>query len=94
MVVDGYRPTAGERAMLEQEGGVPQGPANRGSAESRISGNARDPSADSAGTLVDHGAAPFQHDEANAPSYFVSLRRSPGDVATYWGKDLACRNLP
>jgi hypothetical protein len=89
MVVDGYTPTAGERAMLEQEGGLPEGPANRGSAESRISGNARDRSPDSlAGTLVDHGAAPFQHVEANAPSYFVSLRRSPGDVATYWGKDL------
>jgi hypothetical protein len=88
MAVDGYRPTAGERAMLEQEGG-PEGPANRGSGESRTAGNARDRSDDSPeGTLADHGAAPFQHDEANAPSYFVSVRRSSGDVATYWGKDL------
>jgi hypothetical protein len=84
MVVDGYAPTAGERAMLE-----PEGPANRGGPESRTSGNARERSADAlAGTLHAHGAAPFQHDDANAPSYFVSLRSPTGDMATYWGKDL------
>ena len=40
MAVDGYAPTAGERAMLEQDGGVPEGPANRGGAESRTAANA------------------------------------------------------
>lgn len=89
MAVDGYTPTAGERAMLEQDGGLPDGSSNRGSVKSRPSGNARDRPVDPlAGTVVDHGAAPFQHDEVNSPSYFVALRGASGKVTTHWGKDL------
>ncbi len=86
IAVDGYTPTAGERAMLEQDDGLPEGSSNRGSAKSRPSGNARDRSVDPlAGTVVDH---PFQHDEVNSPSYFVALRGASGKVTTHWGKDL------
>ncbi len=89
IAVDGYSPTAGERAILEQEGGFPEDSVNHGSAKSRTSGNERHRSIDPlAGTVVDHGAAPFQHDEANSQSYFVSLRSSSGKVTTHWGKDL------
>lgn len=89
ITVDGYTPTAGERAMLEQDGGLPEGSSNRGSAKSRTSGNERNRSVDPlAGTVVDHGAAPFQHDEVNSPSYFVALRGASGKVTTHWGKDL------
>lgn len=37
--------------------------------------------------LVDHGAAPYQHEEGGSPSYFVTIEQ--GDVRqTLWGVDL------
>jgi len=39
-------------------------------------------------TLVDHGPAPFEHDQANTESYFVTLRHADGTEKTLWGTDL------
>jgi hypothetical protein len=39
-------------------------------------------------TLVNHGAAPFQHFEKNGPSYFAVLRDSEGQESTVWGIDI------
>ena len=88
LAVDGYNPSAGERGMLEQGSeGRPIRTTER--AESRSGGRERDRPVDSlAGVLVDHGAAPYQHEAGNSPSYFVSLRGSSGDVVTHWGLDL------
>jgi len=87
--VDGYSPSAGERAMLEQEPDPHAGPRGAEPAESRTSGRQRDRPADPlAGVLVGHGAAPYQHEQGNSPSYFVSLRGASGEVTTHWGLDL------
>ena len=87
--VDGYSPSAGERAMLAQEPDTHDGTRGAERAESRTSGRQSDRPADPlAGVLVDHGAAPYQHEQGNSPSYFVSLRGASGEVATHWGLDL------
>lgn len=41
-----------------------------------------------AGRLVEHGAAPFEHKDANRPSYFVTLENDKGERRTTWGVDL------
>ena len=41
-----------------------------------------------AGRLVDHGAAPYQHDPKNRDSYFVTLENDRGQKHTIWGVDL------
>jgi putative DNA primase/helicase len=41
-----------------------------------------------AGTLLDHGAAPFNHDPKEKPSYFLTLRLETGNRRTLWGVDL------
>jgi hypothetical protein len=87
--VDGYSPSAGERAMLEQEPDTRDGTWGAERAESRTGGRQRDRPADPlAGVLVDHGAAPYQHEQGNSPSYFVSLRGASGEVTAHWGLDL------
>ena len=87
--VDGYSPSAGERAMLEQELDPHDGARGAEPAESRTSGRQRARPADPlAGVLVGHGAAPYQHEQGNSPSYFVSLRDASGTVVTHWGVDL------
>jgi Ti-type conjugative transfer relaxase TraA len=40
------------------------------------------------GVLVEHGAAPYEHDPANRQSYFVTLEREGGQRHTVWGADL------
>lgn len=40
------------------------------------------------GTLVDHGAAPYQHDASNSASYYVTLRDAAGAERTHWGVGL------
>lgn len=40
-----------------------------------------------AGTLLDHGEAPYQNDPKERPSYFVTVD-SPQGVKTLWGKEL------
>jgi hypothetical protein len=88
LAVDGYTPSAAERAVFEQ---AAEGRPLRGGASSAAGneGRERDRHADPlAGVLVDHGAAPYRHRADNAPSYFVSLRQTTGEVITHWGLDL------
>lgn len=85
--VEGYSPSAGERAMLEQEPGPQKIPPDIPRTESRTDGRDRTASP-LAGILVDHGAAPYQHEPNNAASYFVSLRGASGDLSAHWGLDL------
>ena len=88
LAVDGYTPSAAERAMLEQESAGHPLP-NSARAESRSGGSERDrPDYPAAGVLLDHGAAPYQHEPGNSPSYFVSVRGASGEVVTHWGLDL------
>lgn len=86
--VDGYAPSAGERAMLEQEHEAsrpPRGDASSSRADGRQWVRPADPLG---GTLVDYGSAPFRYQLGNSPSYFVSLRSESGSVTTHWGLDL------
>ena len=85
--VEGYSPSAGERAMLEQEPGPQDIPQDSPRTESRTGGRDR-PVSPLAGVLVDHGTAPYQHEPNNAASYFVSLRGASGDLSAHWGLDL------
>ena len=41
-----------------------------------------------AGRLVEHGAAPYEHDPKNSDSYFVTLENAKGEQRTIWGVDL------
>ncbi|MGV1908651.1 Ti-type conjugative transfer relaxase TraA [Agrobacterium cavarae] len=41
-----------------------------------------------AGRLVDHGAAPYEHNPEARESYFVTLENDNGDQRTVWGVDL------
>jgi len=41
-----------------------------------------------AGRLVEHGAAPFEHDPQKSDSYFVTLETDQGQQRTLWGVDL------
>ena len=40
------------------------------------------------GRLVEHGAAPFEHEDGNSQSYFVTLENGKGEQRTLWGVDL------
>ncbi len=40
------------------------------------------------GRLVEHGAAPFEHDPQKSGSYFVTLENDKGEQRTLWGVDL------
>lgn len=40
------------------------------------------------GKLVEHGAAPYEHNEGNNQSYFVTLENAQGERHTTWGVDL------
>ena len=41
-----------------------------------------------AGRLVDHGAAPYEHNRRARENYFVTLENDKGDQRTVWGVDL------
>ncbi|MCA0248241.1 MAG: Ti-type conjugative transfer relaxase TraA [Proteobacteria bacterium] len=41
-----------------------------------------------AGRLVDHGAAPYEHDPRNRRSYYATLETETGERRTVWGLDL------
>lgn len=41
-----------------------------------------------AGRLVEHGAAPYEHQPGNSESYFVTLENAKGEQRTLWGVDL------
>ena len=85
--VDGYSPSAGERAVLEQE--TASRPHRGDLSDSRVNGRQRErPTDPLAGILMDHGPAPYQNQQENSPSYFVSLRSDTGKVTTHWGLDL------
>ena len=43
-----------------------------------------------AGRLVEHGAAPYEHDPKNSGSYFVTLENDKGERRTTWGVGLEC----
>jgi Ti-type conjugative transfer relaxase TraA len=40
------------------------------------------------GQLVEHGAAPYEHNRENKDSYFVTLKDAKGERRTTWGVDL------
>lgn len=40
------------------------------------------------GKLVEHGAAPYEHKDGNAKSYFVTLENAKGERHTVWGVGL------
>ncbi|MQB40199.1 Ti-type conjugative transfer relaxase TraA [Agrobacterium tumefaciens] len=42
----------------------------------------------SAGRLVDHGVAPYEHNPQSRDSYFVTLENDKGERRTVWGVDL------
>lgn len=42
----------------------------------------------STGSLLNHGAAPYENDPKNHRSYFVTLQNSAGQIQTVWGVDL------
>ncbi len=42
----------------------------------------------SAGRLVDHGVAPYEHSRQSRESYFVTLENDKGERHTVWGVDL------
>lgn len=42
-----------------------------------------------AGKLIDHGAAPYDHEPKNSDSYFVTLENADGRHSTTWGVGLA-----
>lgn len=41
-----------------------------------------------AGKLVEHGVAPYEHKDGNRDSYFVTLENAKGEQVTTWGVDL------
>lgn len=41
-----------------------------------------------AGKLIEHGSAPYEHQEGNQSSYFVTLENSDGKQSKTWGVDL------
>ena len=41
-----------------------------------------------AGTLIEHGSAPYDHKPENRESYFVTLENAQGERHTTWGVDL------
>lgn len=41
-----------------------------------------------AGRLVEHGAAPYEHQPGKSDSYFVTLENDKGEQRTLWGVDL------
>jgi len=41
-----------------------------------------------AGTLVEHGKAPYEHNSENRESYYVTLENADGQTSTTWGVDL------
>jgi hypothetical protein len=84
LAVEGYSPSAGEKALFDQAG-LPSSEQD----ESRSAGRERERPIDPlSGVLLAHGPAPFQHQPENSPSYFVTVRTQAGDDATYWGIDL------
>lgn len=40
------------------------------------------------GTLLEHGAAPYQFDEKEQPNYYAKMRRADGSDFILWGKDI------
>jgi hypothetical protein len=89
LAVDGYSPSSGERAMVEQHEEARAHLPRGDSPDSRLGRRERErPTDPLAGVLVEHGPAPFQHQQGNVRSYFVSLRDRSGDVTTHWGLDL------
>jgi hypothetical protein len=84
LVVEGYSPSAGEKALFDQAA-----PSFSERDESRSAGRERERAVDPlSGVLVAHGPAPFQHQPENSPSYFATVRTSAGSETTHWGLDL------
>jgi hypothetical protein len=86
--VSGYRPKAGELALLAQRRGLrPESPSENRPESSRIEGRDR-PMNRLAGQVLAYGKAPYRNEADGSPSYYVSLRNADGEVATHWGIDL------
>ncbi|WP_440057919.1 LPD7 domain-containing protein [Pseudomonas fragariae (ex Marin et al. 2024)] len=61
--------------------------ASRGGAPGASSSNRKGPGADKVGVLISHGPAPYQNDDKNSESYFVTLD-TPYGPKTSWGVGL------
>jgi hypothetical protein len=89
LAVEGYVPSPAELARLETGPESTAVPRPETSSETRLGGRERErPAGPLAGELAEHGPAPFQHQQGNSPSYFVSLRDVAGTLVTLWGVDL------
>jgi len=97
MAVEGYTPSAGERALAADRHSVRER-ASRKASEARgqavrTDGRVREDRAPSAnplaGELLSYGPAPYRRQAGNAPSFHVCLRAADGQAHTHWGVDLA-----
>ncbi|MGB5831170.1 MAG: LPD7 domain-containing protein [Thiohalocapsa sp.] len=83
--VFGYLPTRGETAVLAQSASPDGHPARSDGSKRPVSDRSSDPFL---GVVVALGSAPYQHDRANAESFFVTLRAADGQEHTHWGVGL------
>tara|TARA_B100000678_G_C18117511_1_gene465275 strand:- start:304 stop:879 length:576 start_codon:yes stop_codon:yes gene_type:complete len=64
------------------------GNENEASGSVKTGSNSHRRGATHQGEIVAHGSAPYQFDEANRLSYYITLRPERGDDKTVWGIDL------
>nr|WP_067297088.1 LPD7 domain-containing protein [Marinobacterium profundum] len=66
--------------------------AQQGAAQTEETSQANDKAAEKvnrlAGTVVEHGKAPYEDNPENRDSYYVTLENSDGEKSTTWGVDL------
>lgn len=68
--------------------GFDRSAGNEGGTASSKSSNSHQDGVTHRGEIVAHGSAPYQFDEANRLSYYITLRTGRGDDRTVWGIDL------
>jgi putative DNA primase/helicase len=91
--VQGYRPSEFEQAHLVRTLAGERAGASAAESPATSPRESRVPSLQPrcgtlAGTLVDHGPAPYRHNPREAMSYFVKLETETGE-RVIWGVDLA-----
>jgi hypothetical protein len=101
MRVDGYTPTAGQKAAAEQPVVPPRTASTShttdkppavsdrpASAPRTEKAPATPPANPLSGALVAYGAAPYMDDPKGSKSYYVKLKTADGTERTHWGVDL------
>lgn len=99
--VSGYKPTDIEKARLAAElekmgKGKPEQAATvneieKGIVQEKVADKPVSnvvPLRNFEGSLVEHGAAPYQFDKKEKQNYYVKLKTDQGEVKTVWGVDL------